>query len=106
MRNVFLTFTVFAMIVSITISVAHACVDKDSSHSISVSQQLDDISDNDSSNEYKSGDTACSGCCIHHIISNQISSGSDYIPSLALISKDPDGILSNLAYGLVRPPRI
>jgi len=105
MRRVFLTFTIFAMIASITISVAHACVDTDISQDFSISQQFDDMEDNDLSNKDKSCDIACSECCLHNIVSNHISIDNNSIFSKTLISNKNDRIFSNLAYGLIRPPR-
>lgn len=106
MRKIFLTFTVFAMIVSVTITAAHACVDIDLSNDISISQQFDDTNNNDSSKNDKSYDTVCGGCCLHHIVFDQTSVNNHSILNGTLISNKSDLLLSNPAYGLKRPPKI
>ena len=105
MRKVFLTFTVFAMIVSITISVAHACVDADISHDISISQQLDDVNSNNPLNTANDCSIACDGCCVHHLITSHSEFNKEFMVIDKTILFEHDLVVSDLSYGLKRPPK-
>jgi hypothetical protein len=106
MRRVFLIFTLFAMIVSMTVSATHDHASVDSPSEISISVDLDDSGDHNHLGS-KDCDIACGGCCIHHVMNN-----SNQITSLPSSAKDRLQVphasifVSDFIYGLKRPPQI
>ncbi len=105
MSKFFLTITVFAMIVSVTITVAHACVKTDFSDKSSIFQQLDDVDKSDISKNGKSCYMNCSGCCVHHVmVSNNLYIDFGY--DMVAFTMDSKILpLSYHNYGLKRPPK-
>ena len=105
MSRVFLIFTLFAMIVSMTVSATHAHASVDSPAEISISVDLDDSDDHNALGS-KDCDVACSSCCIHHAMSN-----SNQIIGLSPLVKDKLQVphesifVSDFIYGLKRPPK-
>lgn len=104
MRKFILIFSAFAMIVSVTVCVSHAHADVDTGSELSIS--IDADSSEDTSLGSKDCDVACSGCCIHHAMSN-----SNQIDSLSSSAKDRLQVphesifVSDYIYGLKRPPK-
>ncbi len=105
MSRIFLIFTLFAMIASMTVSATHAHANVDSPSEISISVDLDDSGDHNALGS-KDCDVACGGCCIHHAMSN-----SNQIDSLSSSAKDRLQVphesifVSDYIYGLKRPPK-
>lgn len=107
MKKFFLIFALFAMVFSTTVSVAHACVDIETS--IEASHTLDDdFSDKDES-PLKSHDCemACGNCSLHHSVYNNVSSVDSLIPTIFAkpFPVEADIVLSQIAYSLKRPPK-
>ena len=105
MSKIFLIFTLFALIVSVTVSAAHAHVDMDTPSEISSTIHLDSDDDH---NDLGSQDCemACGGCCIHHVMnsSNQTHSLSS-LTKEKLHALNTNVFVSDFIYGLKRPPR-
>lgn len=104
MKKYFLIFTLFAMVFSVTLSVAHACTDIETSVEISATHDIDSSDTDEAPLASHDCEMACGGCCIHHI---STSSADTLIPS---VSETPfpfelDVVLSDVAYGLKRPPK-
>ena len=105
MSKFFLIFTLFAMIVSMTVSATHAHANADSPSEISISVDLDDSGDHNALGS-KDCDVACGGCCIHHVMNN-----TNQIIGLSSLAKDKLQVphesifVSDYIYGLKRPPK-
>jgi hypothetical protein len=105
MSKVFLIFTLFALIVSVTVTAAHAHVEIDTPSEISSTIHLDSDDDhNDLGNQ--NCEMACGGCCIHHVMNsfNQTYSVSS-LSKEKLHILNTDVFVSDFIYGLKRPPR-
>lgn len=105
MSKVLLIFTLFTLIVSVTVSAAHAHVEIDTPSEISSTINFDS-DDNHNNLGSQDCDMACGGCCIHHVMNS-----SSQIHSLSSLSKDKlhalntNIFVSDFIYGLKRPPR-
>tara|TARA_R110001592_G_scaffold49685_2_gene154654 strand:+ start:5528 stop:5854 length:327 start_codon:yes stop_codon:yes gene_type:complete len=107
MNKFLLIFALFAMVSSTTVSVAHACMDIETSIETSHTQD-DDFSDKDES-PVKSHDyeMACGNCSLHHSVYNNASSVDSLIPTVFAkpFPVESDIVLSKMAYSLKRPPK-
>ena len=105
MSKIFLIFTLFALIVSVTVSAAHAHVEIDIPSEISSTIDLDSDDDHkDLVSQYCK--QACGGCCINHAMnsSNQTHNLSSLTKS-KLHALKTNVFVSDFTYGLKRPPR-
>jgi len=107
MKKFVLIFALFAMVFSTTVSVAHACMDIETSIEISHTPD-DDFSDKDES-PVKSHDCemACGNCSLHHSVYNNVSSVNILMPTVFAkpFPVESDIVLSQMAYSLKRPPK-
>ncbi len=107
MNKFILIFALFAMVFSTTVSVAHACMDIETSIEISHTPD-DNFSDKDES-PVKSHDCemACGNCSLHHSVYNNASSVDSLIPTVFAkpFPVESDIVLSKMAYSLKRPPK-
>ena len=108
MRKFMMLFSVFALLVSLSASLAHAephCNDVMPENC--APQHMDDTSDKDGSPD-GCCDMSCGGCGMHHHISSHVNDAL----SLKVSGKDQRVLeeqqiyLSNLIYGLKRPPKV
>ncbi|MFN3828249.1 MAG: hypothetical protein ACK4NR_11580 [Micavibrio sp.] len=110
MRKFLMLFSVFALLVSLTASLAHAeTVCNEASSEICASQHIDNVPDNDAAPD-GCCDMACGGCGMHCSHSHMSSSTHDAF-SLKVSGKDQRALeeqqvyISDLIYGLKRPPK-
>ena len=103
-------FSVLALLASLSASMAHAeSLCSDSKPENCASHQMDDVPDNDSNPE-GCCDMACGGCGMHHH-NHHISSQMPDVYTLKIAGKDLRALeeqqiyLSDLIYGLKRPPK-
>ena len=104
MNKLILIFSVFAMIVSVTVcaSHVHAADTIDAEMSISIDHENSE----DISIDINSCDMACAGCCVH-LTTNTANEFKEFLTAW----KDQLGlpitqfIVSDLIYGLKRPPK-
>ena len=104
MRSFIMILSVFALLVTVTVSVAHADI-MPAGADVTISQDSQNMPDNDSSSDCS--DIACSGCSMHcHHIATHTSNinlkGPD--SNQDALSKE-DIALSKIVYGLKRPPK-
>lgn len=109
MRKFLMLFSVFALLVSLTASLAHAETVCDGvSSEICTSQHMDNAPDNDAAPD-GCCDMACGGCGMHCHNSHMSSQIHDAL-SLKVSGKDQRSLdrqqihISDLIYGLKRPP--
>lgn len=107
MKNFFLAFVLFAMVFSVTVSVAHACMDIGKSIEKSSTHDASSSDDNESPLTSHDCEMACGSCCIHHNIFNNVSAVDSLISTVSTkpFPAKSDIILSKLAYSLKRPPK-
>jgi|GEM_PF-925862 len=110
MRNFIILFSVFALLVSLTASFAHAeTICNKPLSEICVSQHLDNAADDDAAPN-DCCDMACGGCGMHCGYSHMSSLVHDSF-SLKVLGKDKRAFdeqriyISDLIYGLKRPPK-
>ena len=110
MRNFIILFSVFALLVSLTASFAHAeTICNKASSEICASQHLDNAPDDDAAPN-DCCDMACGGCGMHCGHSHMSSLVHDAF-SLKVLGKDQRAFdeqksyISDLIYGLKRPPK-
>lgn len=107
MKKFFLIFTLFAMVFSTTVSVAHACMDIETS--IETSNTLDDNSSDQGDSPLASHDCemACGNCSLHHSVYTNTSIANDLIQMnfAKPLFAESDIVLSERAYRLKRPPK-
>jgi hypothetical protein len=110
MRKFLMLFSVFALLVSLTASLAHAETVCDGvSSEICTSQHMDNAPDNDAAPD-GCCDMACGGCGMHCHNSHMSSQIHDAL-SLKVSGKDQRSLdrqqihISDLIYGLKRPPK-
>lgn len=110
MRKFLMLFSVFSLLVSLTVSLAHAeTVCNGASSEICASQHMDNAPDNDAAPD-GCCDMACGGCGMHHH-NHHMSSNMHDVLSLKLSGKDQRSLdrqqihISDLIYGLKRPPK-
>lgn len=104
MSKFFLILSAFAMIVSVTICASHAHASVDSASDISISIEIDNAGE--TSLGSNGCDMSCGGCCVHHAMSSSFVN-SDFI-SLSkgkLLRSDGTLFVSDITYGLKRPPK-
>lgn len=112
MRNILMLFSVFALFVTLTASLAHAENHCENGAQASVncdSEHIDTQAQNDSSSD-ECCDMSCGGCGMHCHHSH-ISSSAHNALTLKVFGKDQRSLdrqsihISDLIYGLKRPPK-
>ncbi len=91
------------MIVSITVCVshAHASIDTESEHSMSI----DADSSEDTSLGSNNCDMSCGGCCVHHAVETSHNANIVSVDDKNLLIPDTSIFVSDFIYGLKRPPK-
>lgn len=109
MRKFLMILSVFALLVSLTVSLVHAeTVCNGASSEICASQHMDNAPDNDAAPD-GCCDMTCGGCGMHH--NHHMSSHMHDDFSLRVSGKDQRSLdrqqihISDLIYGLKRPPK-
>jgi hypothetical protein len=102
MSKFLLTLSAFAMIVSVTVCISHAHATIDTEISISI----DDHNHEDDSQSSNSCDMSCGGCCVHHAIALHGASDLASADKSELLMPDTALLVSDVIYGLKRPPRV
>ncbi len=104
MSKFFLILSVFAMIVSVTVCVshaAHASVDTGSELSITI----DADSPEDTSEGNNGCKMSCGGCCAHHAVDTSHNANFASVGDRKPLMPDTTLFVSDVIYGLKRPPR-
>lgn len=110
MSRFFLIFTLFAMVVSTTASLAHAHMDVESISGVYISIDSDDVSDSTGDDAPVSNndcDMMCSGSCLHaHLMFNSDQGGDLFMSAKGkIILSNTNHYFSDLIYDLKRPPK-
>lgn len=110
MGKLLVIFTLFAMVVSTTASIAHAHMDVGSTSGVHISVDVDNDSNPTGDSEPVSNndcDMGCCGSCFHHHAMPNLNQDSNPFMSAKdkLILSNTDHYLSDLIYGLKRPPK-
>lgn len=104
MSKFFLILSAFAMIVSSMVCLSHAHADVNTGSELSIS--IDADSSEDTSLGDNGCDMSCGGCCVHHAVNT--SHGNSDLASLSkgkLLMPDTTLFVSDIIYGLKRPPK-
>ena len=99
-------FSMVALVFAVMTSAAHACMDISQKTSISAFSQDNDANGHDQSSSSYDCEMACGHCCVHHIMSNiDVSSLLPNLDAKLSAITESDIVLSDLVYGLKRPPK-
>ena len=100
MRSFIMIFSVFALLLTVTVSTAHAHITPNTTDT-NISQDHQHVPNSDS--HIDCCGMTCNGC--HHIAANTSSPSTKTISAEKLSISEDDFYLSDVVYGLKRPPK-